>query len=70
MFNIEYQEKYSLAVGYQNQKNQTEDKCNQLNLMDIKSMLGTNHCLTLSHIAKSYMWLEETNDVCARNPDE
>ena len=29
--------------------------------MDIKSMLGTNHCLTLSRTAKSYIWLEEKN---------
>ena len=24
-------------------------------------MLGTNNCLPLSHIAKSYIWIEETN---------
>ena len=31
--------------------------------MDIQSMLGTNHCLPLSHMAKSYIWLEETNQL-------
>ena len=29
--------------------------------MDIQYLLGTNHCLTLSHMSKSYIWLEETN---------
>ena len=29
--------------------------------MGIQSLLGTNHCLPLSHMAKSYIWLEETN---------
>ena len=26
-------------------------------------MLGTNHCLPLSHVAKSYIWLEETKEL-------
>ena len=29
--------------------------------MDIKSLLGTNHHLTLLQMAKSYIWLEEKN---------
>ena len=29
--------------------------------MDIQSLLGTNHCLPLSHMAKIYIWLEEKN---------
>ena len=29
--------------------------------MYIQSLLGTNHCIPLSHMAKSYIWLEETN---------
>ena len=40
---------------------QTEDKWNQLNLTDIQYLLETNHRLPLSHMAKSYIWLEETN---------
>ena len=40
---------------------QTRDKWNQLNLMSIQYLVGTNHCLPLSHMAKSYIWLEETN---------
>ena len=30
-------------------------------MMEIQSMLETNHRLPLSHMAKSYIWLEETN---------
>ena len=29
--------------------------------MSIKYLLGTNHRLPLSHMTKSYIWLEETN---------
>ena len=61
MFNIENHEKEILAVGYENKTIQTKDKWNQLNFMDIQSLLGSNHRLPLSHMAKSYIWLEETN---------
>ena len=30
--------------------------------MHIKYLLETNHCLPLSHMYKSYIWLEETNE--------
>ena len=29
--------------------------------MYIKSLLGTNQCMPLSHMSKSYIWLEEKN---------
>ena len=29
--------------------------------MDVQYLLGTNHRLLLLHMAKSYIWLEETN---------
>ena len=61
MFNIDNHENKILAVGYEDKKNQTKDKWNQLNLMDIQSLLGNNLCLVLSHMVKSYIWLEETN---------
>ena len=61
MFDIDNYEKEILAVGYKNQKNETKDKWNQLNLIDIQSLLGNNHCLLLSHMDKSYIRLEETN---------
>ena len=61
MFNIYNHEKEVLEVGYKKKTIKKKDKWNQLNLMDIQSMLGTNHCLPLSHISKSYICLEETN---------
>ena len=61
MFNIDNHEKDVLAVGYEKKTIQTQDKCNQLNLMCIQYLLGTNHHLTISRMAKSYIWLEETN---------
>ena len=63
MFNIDYHEKEILAVCYKDKKNQTEEKQDQLNLMDIQYLLGSNHRLPLSHMAKSYIWLEETNQL-------
>ena len=30
--------------------------------LNIKSLLGTNHCSPLSYMAKSYIWLGETNE--------
>ena len=61
MFNIDNHKKEILAVGYKDKTIQTQDKWNKLNIMDIKYLLGTNHRLPLSHMAKSYIWLEETN---------
>ena len=61
MFNIDNHEREILAVGDKNKTLKTEDKQNQLNLIDIQSLLGANHCLPLSHMANSYIWLEETN---------
>ena len=61
MFNIDNHEKDILAVGYKNKTIETEDKWNQLNLIDILSLLGTNHLLPLLNMAKSYIWLEEKN---------
>ena len=60
MFSIDNHEKDILAVGYW-KKIETEYKWNQLKLIYIKSLLGTNHLLPLSHMAKSYIWLEEKN---------
>ena len=61
MFNIDNHEKGILAVGYKDKTMQTRDKWNQLNLMCIQSLLGNNHRLLLSHMDKSYIWIEETN---------
>ena len=61
MFDMYNHEKQILAVGYENKAIETKDKQNQLSLIDILSLLRTNHRLPLSHMAKSYIWLEETN---------
>ena len=61
MLNIDNHYKDILAVGYENKTIKKQDEWNQLNIMDIQSLLGTNHCLHLLHMAKSYIWLEETN---------
>ena len=61
MFKIDNHEKEILAVDYDDKKIQTQEKWNQWNLMDIQSLLGTNHRLTLSNMAKSYIWLQEKN---------
>ena len=61
MFDIDKHEKDILAVGYENKTIETEEKWNHLHLIDIQSLVVTNHCLPLSHMAKSYIWIEETN---------
>ena len=61
MFSIYNHEKGILAVGYKNKTIETKDKWNQINLLEIQSMLGTNCCGPLLHMANSYIWLEETN---------
>ena len=61
MFNIYNHEKEVLEVGNKNKTIQTKYKCNQLNLMGIQSLLGTNRRFPLSHMDRSYIWIEETN---------
>ena len=61
LFNIDNHEKDVLEIGYQNKTIQTQYKWNHLNLIHIKSLLGTNHRPPLSHMATSYIWFEETN---------
>ena len=61
MYDIDNHEKEILADGYENKTIETEEEWNQLNIIDIHSLLGTNNCLPLSHMAKSYIWIEEIN---------
>ena len=61
MFTIDNHEKYILEVGYQ-EKNQTQEKWNYLNHMHMQSLLGNNHRLPLSNMAKIYIWLEEIKE--------
>ena len=62
LFTIENHEKDILSVDYQNKTIKTKEKWNHLNLIHIQSLLGTNHRLPLSQMAKSYIWLEEKNE--------
>ena len=61
MFDIYNHEKEFLAVGYKRKTIENKDKWNQLNILDVQSLLGTKHLMPLKHMAKSYIWLEETN---------
>ena len=61
MFDIDNHEKQILAVGYKNKKIETKYKWNQLNILDVQSLLGTNCRRPLLHMSKSYIWLEEKN---------
>ena len=63
LFTIDNHKKDILAVVYKKKTIQTQDKWNQLNIMDIQSMLGTNHRLPLSHIAKSNILLKKQINV-------
>ena len=56
LFTIESHEKDILAVSYDNKTINTQDKWSQLNLMQIKYLIRNNHCLILSHMAKSYIF--------------
>ena len=62
MFDIDNHEKEISAVGYENKKIETKDKWNQLDILDMQSLFGTNCCRPLLHMAKRYIWLEETNE--------
>ena len=55
MFDIGNHENDILEVGYENKTIETKDKCNQLNILDIQSLLGTNCCRPLLHMSKSYI---------------
>ena len=61
MFDIDKHEKEILAVGYEKKTIEYKDKWNQLNLLDMESLLGTNSSIPLLYMSKSYIWLEETN---------
>ena len=61
MFDIDKHEKDILAVGYENKTTEYKEKWNQLNLFDMQSLLWTNLRMTLLHMSKSYICLEEKN---------
>ena len=61
MFDIDNHEKEILAVGYEKKPIESKDKWNQLNLLDMQYLLGTNCPRPLLHRSKSYIWLKESN---------
>ena len=61
MFDIDNNEKEILAVGYKKETIETKDKWNQINILDMQSLLGTNCRRPLLHMSKSYIWLEGKN---------
>ena len=60
LFNIDQYKKEILAVDYINEIIETKDKWNQMNILNMQSMLGDNCRMPLLHMSKSYIWLEET----------
>ena len=58
MFYIVNHEKDILAVGYKNKTIETKDKWNQLNILDMQYLLGTNCRWPLLHMYKRYIWLK------------
>ena len=40
---------------------ETEDKWNQINVLSMESMLGSNCCMPLVHMSNRKKWIEETN---------
>ena len=59
--NIDQYEKEILAVDYINEIIETKDKWNQINFLNMQSMLGANFRMPLLHMSKRYIWIEETN---------
>ena len=60
MSNIDQYEKEIVAVDCINQKIETK-KWNQINVLDIQSILVDNCRMPLLHISKISIWIEETN---------
>ena len=61
LFDIDNHDNDILAVYYKNKTIETKDKWNQINPLDMQSLLGTNCHMPLLHMSKRYIWLEETN---------
>ena len=59
--NIDQYEKEILAVDYINEIIETKDQWNQMNPLNMQSMLGANCRMPLLHMSKSYIWIEEKN---------
>ena len=53
MFDIDNHNKEILAVVYENKTIESKDKWNQLNILDMQSLIGTNCRRHLLHMSKS-----------------
>ena len=51
------------AVGKENKKTRNKDRWNYCHHMPMLSLLGANHRLTLFHMAKRFIWINETKNV-------
>ena len=58
--NIVIYEKNISAEYFINNKIETKDKWNQINFLNIESVLGANFRMSLLHMSKRKNWIEET----------
>ena len=49
-----------ISVGNDNKKIKNKDRWNYFHHMPMLSLLGENHRLPLFHMAKHFIWLDET----------
>ena len=49
-----------IAIGNENKRTKNKDRCNYHHHIPTLSLLGVNHCLTLFHMAKHFIWINET----------
>ena len=60
IFSIHTYEQDMIAVGNENKKIKIKDKRNYCHHMPMVSLLGANHRLPLFHMAKCFIWINET----------
>ena len=61
--NIVIHKKDILAADYINKKIETKEKWNQINVLDMESMLVANCHMSLLHMSNTYIWMEEKINV-------
>ena len=63
IFSINTYKQYMISVGNENKTIKNKDRWNYFHHMPILPLLGDNHCLPLWHMAKRFIWLEETKNI-------